>query len=354
MIADPILVGIAVGRTLDAIAIIGYFIFEPKYIELQFRVAPGIASIGISVLLLAWGTGIALGGLLIRWLKLRLAGIAMLITVATLIQVFGYSSMMLISCDPVDLRGLDGPTCAQSCECTLEQLAPVCDEAAQQSYVSACAAGCNTFDGNLTYTDCGCLSKGVGRSGYCEEPCTAGWYLLMASLNAVFATIPIVGSLMLTLRVAGSERKAMANGIVTLSVTLFGMLPGPPIVGTIVDSTCALWSSDACDSSADGNCLFFDTDQLRIRLLSFVAALRLITAGVDLFVFFKVRSRNIVEVDEGKPEADQANGDRQSGQSVPTAGDRSSDADDDANALNMKESNNSTDRSDRDDLERPG
>lgn len=103
-------------------------------------------------------------------------------------------------------------------------------------------------------------------------------------LNAVFATIPIVGSLMLTLRVAGSERKAMANGIVTLSVTLFGMLPGPPIVGTIVDSTCALWSSDACDSSADGNCLFFDTDQLRIRLLSFVAALRLITAGVDLFV----------------------------------------------------------------------
>lgn len=152
VIADPILVGIAVGRTLDAIAIIGYFIFEPKYIELQFRVAPGIASIGISVLLLAWGTGIALGGLLIRWLKLRLAGIAMLITVATLIQVFGYSSMMLISCDPVDLRGLDGPTCAQSCECTLEQLAPVCDEAAQQSYVSACAAGCNTFDGNLTYT----------------------------------------------------------------------------------------------------------------------------------------------------------------------------------------------------------
>ena len=61
-----------------------------------------------------------------------------------------------------------------------------------------------------------------------------------------------------------------------------GLLPGPIIVGSIVDSSCDLWQTKSCGEK--GFCLLYDTDSLRWKLHLYAGIIKLAGAVVDVMV----------------------------------------------------------------------
>ena len=73
-----------------------------------------------------------------------------------------------------------------------------------------------------------------------------------------------------------------------------GFVPAPMIFGALIDSTCRLWQTDssACPGSASsGNCLLFDTDQLRWRVYGVVLAVQLVQLILSVLLYYTVKHR---------------------------------------------------------------
>ena len=58
--------------------------------------------------------------------------------------------------------------------------------------------------------------------------------------------------------------KSLAIGLATALMSIFAFIPAPILFGAVVDQTCLIWEEKPCGGK--GNCLFYDTDKLRVYL----------------------------------------------------------------------------------------
>ena len=83
----------------------------------------------------------------------------------------------------------------------------------------------------------------------------------------------------------------MGMAIQEVCLALFAFIPGEVLFGSLVDSACTLWVDQGCGRS--GNCLGYDTQDLRMKLFG-VSSLGIGAAAIfDGLVWFNVKNLDI-------------------------------------------------------------
>eukprot|EP00795_Rhopilema_esculentum_P017325 gene17325-8903_t len=141
--------------------------------------------------------------------------------------------------------------------------------------------GCNSTNVVGSATNCSCVRLGnqtISTStnasstavlnnfesvsaGRCDRQCKN--LVLFLALSAITLMISFTGAIpqrMLTMRCVADNQRAFGQGIMTMNARLLSFIPGPIILGSIIDSSCLLWGKDDCGNQ--GNCLEYDVDKI--------------------------------------------------------------------------------------------
>ncbi|XP_055341717.1 solute carrier organic anion transporter family member 3A1-like [Paramacrobiotus metropolitanus] len=335
-----------VNDCIDMLVVSGYFSFAPKYLEYHFGVSPADAGKAKGLTsILAVTCGAFIGGFVIRRLKLQPKHVALLICFSSFMISICYFFLMLVSCDRRNLYSSPGvdsmlivnTQCSNNCYCDGRPFSPVCHEETGISYYSPCHAGCSEVfvrDKVKYYTKCSCLANsdwkypepldgmtptqfafitaitnppksllsesyaetGVIRNdtvkrGWCENnACRTGFwiYLIIGTSFKFIGSFPFSGNQMLSFRIVDPDLKSLSKAVRTLMASLFAFIPGPIIMGAVIDSACRLWNTQTC--GAKGACLIYDLDSLRVKMHLIVAIVKTIACVMDFYVYYKVRN----------------------------------------------------------------
>ena len=83
----------------------------------------------------------------------------------------------------------------------------------------------------------------------------------------------------------GAEGFSLTPWMFNVSIpvcVLLAFIPGPIIMGALIDSACRLWNTQTC--GAKGACLIYDLDSLRIKMHLYVAVVKTAACVMDVYV----------------------------------------------------------------------
>jgi sodium-independent organic anion transporter len=254
------------GFTLEAVVVIGVGNFLPKIVQTQFRTTAANASFSSGAAIVAGAAGgILVGGLVSRKWSMQVT--ARNVFILAMIALFTIPCF-LIRCDTIQLAGLTAnypdwspgsmhfahPTlapipnttltaaCNLGCDCRAASFSPVCADGV--TYFSACHAGCTEQAGTHSFTNCSCLSRPaqVAAAGTCQGTCDRAAYFLLALFVLMFVTFMInVPATVFCMRVVADSERSLALGLGSALQRVGGSIPGPLLVGAMLDSACLLW-----------------------------------------------------------------------------------------------------------------
>ncbi|XP_053963172.1 solute carrier organic anion transporter family member 3A1-like isoform X1 [Anastrepha ludens] len=148
-----------------------YWIFTPKYIEIQYRQSAATSSMVTGTVALAFSAaGVLLSGFVISRYKPRARYMAAWNVIVGFLAVGGILAYAFIGCPGneqsviVNIHDSSAvnstPTCNSDCHCDYVRYSPVCGEN-NMTYISPCHAGCKkqhkTASGRKIYFDCSCI-----------------------------------------------------------------------------------------------------------------------------------------------------------------------------------------------------
>lgn len=160
-----------------------YWIFTPKYIEIQYHQSASVSSLVTGTVALVFSAvGVLLSGIIISKFKPNARYMAAWNVFVGAMSVVGMIGYIFLGCPASDtnlahfsttprLEGgalnlsaaaLNQPTCFGQCSCDYVKYSPVCG-ADGRTYISACHAGCKNVDqgsGVKMFTECGCIQEG--------------------------------------------------------------------------------------------------------------------------------------------------------------------------------------------------
>ena len=162
--------------------------------------------------------------------------------------------------------------CNDRCECTTLLFSPVCG-ADNLTYFTPCFAGCQgeptLRDGSLLFSNCTCVATsdrdsggGIAKAGRCPTTDCNGRlivYLICAFIYMLLRFVAYPPHQLVYLRVVAEHDRAAAQGLRTITTKLFGQIPGPILLGYLVDNYCYVWRTNCED---DSNCWFYNMDGL--------------------------------------------------------------------------------------------
>ena len=264
------------GFTLEAVVIIGVGNFLPKIVQTQFRTTSANASFysGAAIVFGAAG-GILTGGLISRkWTMKQTTRNVFILGFLALLTI----PCFLIHCDTISLAGLTAPypqygrtfyttpspngntslssSCNAGCDCRAASFKPVCG--AQTTFFSACHAGCSQRVNDLDYTNCSCLpdNNAIAEDGVCGGACMRVVYFLLALFLLMFVTFMInVPGTVFCMRVVEEHERSLALGLGSAIQRVGGSIPGPLLIGAILDSSCLLWEKKVNVSCVECVCM---------------------------------------------------------------------------------------------------
>ncbi|XP_022333584.2 solute carrier organic anion transporter family member 4A1-like [Crassostrea virginica] len=299
LLKNPIFMLMNLAGSAQTLIIAGVGAFSFKFLTEQYNLDFDTSGYLIGGLILVGSFGMFLGGLLVKVFRLEMVGMTRLCAaVAFLSGLLGIA--FLAGCPETPLAGLqvtysgsstiDGyaNTCHASCDCDRQSFSTVCG-ADQKVYYSPCHAGCQSSTGMgpmATYHNCSCIAgSGTARPGRCEDSCTQLGILAPCMFIAMLCVLTAVTpTSMVTLRCVEEHEKPFALGIQWVFIRLLGMIPGPVLVGWVLDQACLIWSGASCGSS--GSCLLYSHHQMAVGimlwwvLVSFVAAILFFIASI--------------------------------------------------------------------------
>lgn len=277
-------------QAMMAYFIVGFGSFLPKLLETQFRTTSSTSS------MLAGGctiagvvVGMLIGGIISKkWTPKQIIRNCCFLTFAASCFI----AFLLIHCTPVSLAGLQFPypnnnnsasalpynnsisalteVCNSQCNCKSLTYNPVCG--GQFTYFNPCYAGCanKSLDatGNVMYTNCSCVTPNpVDQNvvnGVCNVPCkTLPVFLGLMIIFLILIFITAAPVTTFSLRTVPEHQRSLGLGLSSALYRVVGAIPGPLLIGAILDKDCLLWEQKpGCDSSDHGACWIYDSGQL--------------------------------------------------------------------------------------------
>ncbi|XP_077990606.1 solute carrier organic anion transporter family member 3A1-like [Glandiceps talaboti] len=296
LLSNVTLMSLCFGTCFDMSFVAGFAVFTPKYMERQFGLPAGYASMLMGIIVVpSMVVGIFLGGVIVKKLKLSRKGCTRMVLIVACIRTAITLILFALWCENPNIAGVFVPYssqdsqnlqtvdstsyCNANCECSVDDFAPVCGNDGI-TYLSPCHAGCK--DVSMTaviekigrplqnFSDCSCIpipykhtlanesstSGGFAISLPCPSSCPYMWVTL-----AVIAIGQVVGAMgqnpgvLLVIRTVTDEDRSLSMALNIVMLRLFAFIPAPVIFGAAIDSTCVLWNK-SCDRT--GACLVYD------------------------------------------------------------------------------------------------
>lgn len=312
----------------------GYITYLTKYIEVQFHKSAADASVIIGpAAILAMCLGFLVSGQVISKFKPGPKYLLGWNVVVGIFAVIGQIIAMFISCEDTTFQGYNPETssmqfvneCNFNCSCESLKYSPVCHEASQVTFYSACHAGCTSSRSvnavTKEYFNCSCVrtallntqnimpriniyengryefqlpNDNAVRSGTCTSDCGnifLAWIVIMCILHALGSSGKI-GNILVNYRAVAPEEKSFAQGLSLLMVSLFAFIPGPIIFGVIIDSSCMIWDN-TCGTK--GNCRLYDKESFRFSINGLGASITIIGVILDAIVCYLGRDLKLYE-----------------------------------------------------------
>ncbi|XP_037073774.1 solute carrier organic anion transporter family member 3A1-like [Pollicipes pollicipes] len=219
LLKNPVLMACIMSNFFFLMSIIGFYAYQPKYLEHHFRVNKATATTYSAVSKVTLVFGILGSGLLMR--RFRPSGrlVSGLIVAFRVVGAFVFLTNFFFYCNfGDDLPVIRGPN--------------------------------------------GCLDD-VGAtlaSGLCQGGCEHAfhWFLIMVAISGMIKSAVSIPHVIIVLRCVLPEDKAMAMGLSGALVAIsFGA--GPLIMGSLVDHACLVWEQ-SCGHT--GACWVYDPDML--------------------------------------------------------------------------------------------
>ncbi|KXJ27791.1 solute carrier organic anion transporter family member 4C1 [Exaiptasia diaphana] len=250
--------------------------FMPKVIEQQFSYTASMVSLVLGVVVVPGALlGNFVGAYICKRLSLCQRGASKMCFMVSALSILGVC-LLFINCDSLPIVGVNIPyansssyglksSCNNGCTCPDTNYKPVCAESI--TYYSPCHAGCKTDFKNGSFGNCSCIqSNDLVTSGFCSSDCGFKPYIYITVyfLTVLLTFLSATPATVVTLRCVGHEQRAYALGIQSSLMRLLGTIPGPVVVGSLIDMTCTLWKK-GCDDVA--NCLQYDNRNLAMVVL---------------------------------------------------------------------------------------
>ncbi|XP_076457171.1 solute carrier organic anion transporter family member 4A1-like [Babylonia areolata] len=297
LVTNPTFMFLNMAAATEGIIVSGFSTFAPKFVEFQFSLTSASSAQYIGLVAIpAAGGATFLGGWLVKrfgWDVRQILKFCVWVTAVTecLILIF------LIQCDSMPFAGISvqyqqqsSPNggylggarldagCNAGCGCSMEDYNPVCGRD-NVMYYSPCYAGCSgSFAGDSSkYTNCSCVmynytAEDVAQSrlwmvqeGKCDSDCP-----FLIPFLAVFGLVMIgifvtsMPALSASLRCVAQDQRSFALGIQWIIARCLGSIPGPILMGKIIDITCLVWQQSC---KGDGACFYYDNKAMSLNIL---------------------------------------------------------------------------------------
>ncbi|XP_022217786.2 solute carrier organic anion transporter family member 74D [Drosophila obscura] len=323
-----------------------YWIFTPKYIEVQYRQSAATSSMVTGTVALAFSAvGVLLSGFIISRYKPRARYMAawnvicgFLTMAGILTYAFigcpGNESSVIVNIHDSSLSG-NATTCNSACSCDYVRYSPVCGEN-NMTYISACHAGCKgqqvNSDGRKIFYDCSCipgdewgnstaqfkritsldlslenatldtssvshlqsLASGQAMPGSCPVNC---WTQFVTFL-AVMCCLKFIGAsgrasnFLVSVRCVPEKDKTAAMGFGMTMCSMLAFIPSPIFFGWVFDRVCLVWGKTCTNK---GNCWLYDPLSMRYTLNFTAAVFIAIGAVFDLGVWYYAKDLKIFD-----------------------------------------------------------
>ncbi|XP_067682433.1 solute carrier organic anion transporter family member 4C1-like [Haliotis asinina] len=314
------LIFLSLGGAAEALIILGVGAFAFKYLAEMYDMPFDQAGYLLGGLILFSAFGMVLGGILIRGFHLEGLGMARLnVGLCVLSSVLGFA--VLAKCPNVRLAGMEIPypgessvgtniaTCQGSCDCSRQAFNPVCG-ADDIVYYSPCHAGCinqNSLGPLATYGNCSCVEHSMNSTtndvistavkGRCDIDCNNLYVLapllFLMLLSVLTTTTPVS---MATLRCVDPQLKPFALGFQWMLMRLLGSIPGPVLIGFVLDSSCEIWSPPSSDGTRF--CMLYNKDRMSIGVFAWWIVVNII-AGFCFLIASIANARKRKSIDLG-------------------------------------------------------
>lgn len=311
IISNPIIVCEMMGNLFRGIGITGYFVFQAKYLESQFRQSASRASLvsGTTGFMGKIG-GVLFGGLLISIFR---PGPKTLTTFIFLVEVTSVFTLLYGSSvvgpqyeypktSYREDRQLDlGNQCNSNCYCELVRYQPVCEQNAMKAYFSPCHAGCKSSfkvaDGTNLYNNCNCIDDPSKSLIKCPPDMVKLMrYATIVALGGMISGSSRSGNMVTFYRAIRPDQKSMATAIGSFWHSLFVSIPYPIIYGKLFDYSCLVWSYDC---GKRGNCWLYNTERLCYVYHGLTIILIALGSVFDLImIFLSSRLGNLYDDDD--------------------------------------------------------
>ncbi|XP_016996788.2 solute carrier organic anion transporter family member 74D [Drosophila takahashii] len=325
-----------------------YWIFTPKYIEVQYRQSAATSSMVTGTVALAFSAvGVLLSGFIISRYKPRaryMAAWNVIVGFLTVAGILAYAfigcpgneSSVIVNIHDSSLAG-NTTTCNSACSCDYVRYSPVCGEN-NMTYISACHAGCKSLhvnsEGKKIFYDCSCipgddtgnstgqfkrltssdlnsddfgqdtsmlsplesLANGQAMPGACPVNC---WTQFVAFL-AVMCCLKFVGAsgrasnFLVSVRCVPEKDKTAAMGFGMTLCSMLAFIPSPIFFGWVFDRVCLVWGKTCTNK---GNCWLYDPLSMRYTLNFTAAVFIAIGAIFDLGVWYYAKDLKIFDED---------------------------------------------------------
>lgn len=307
IIKNPIIICQMLGNMFRGIGLIGFFVFQTKYIENEFRQPASKASlISGTTGFLGKIFGVIFGGIFITCLRPGPRFLTSYIFLVELTSVFALILGSLVLGPQMYLPGtqIDQSTgqlnlmskCNNNCNCANVPYQPVCDPQAgtSMSFFSPCHAGCMSSmteldDPNeMHYSDCRCIPTHLKNQIAQLRKCTPDsfnvyTYAYIIAVGSMISGSSRTGNSVTLLRSIEPQQKALTLSIQGFWHSLAVSIPYPLLYSKIFDWNCIVWRKD-CNKK--GNCWLYDKEKLRMNYHGISICLVALGSIFDLIMIF--------------------------------------------------------------------
>ncbi|XP_057316099.1 solute carrier organic anion transporter family member 4C1-like [Hydractinia symbiolongicarpus] len=298
LLKNKTLVLICVAMSARVLMAIGLVPFLTKITFVKFGAKQSESNFIIGALIVSGTTvGLAAGSWMMRRIKVnssvRIA--AMICSGLSFFGVLTSFNFMMPGCENIKLVGVNANnhfsstfnmenSCNHNCGCLKDYYEPICYN--DLTYFSPCFAGCINKTKTI-YQNCSCLSlvnnasePALTSKGKCNLKCkNLLLFICILFVITIFAFANGTPNNMMVLRSVPENRRSFAMGLQFLLLRSLAMLPGPVLIGKIIDSTCLVWKYDECGKKS--NCAEYDVDNLSLYL-----SLAISSASAVSFIFY--------------------------------------------------------------------